>query len=55
MYILIKIFFKWFLTNAGFPPAFLLKAKQKLQEKKKKKRQVQYLINTNIEIFQAWS
>lgn len=36
MYILIKIFFKWFLTNAGFPPAFLLKAKQKLQEKKKK-------------------
>lgn len=54
MYILIKFFFKWFLTNAGFPPAFLLKAKQKLQEKKKK-RQVQYLINTNIEIFQAWS
>lgn len=54
MYILITIFFKWFLTNAGFPPAFLLKAKQKLQEKKKK-RQVQYLINTNIEIFQAWS
>lgn len=53
MYILIKKFFKWFLTNAGFPPAFLLKAKQKLQEKKK--RQVQYLINTNIEIFQAWS
>lgn len=39
----------------GFLLLSSLKAKQKLQEEKKKKRQVQYLINTNIEIFQAWS
>lgn len=38
----------------GFLLLSSLKAKQKLQEEKKK-RQVQYLINTNIEIFQAWS